>query len=857
MLVNTRGEAAIIGTVLLILAVVVSGGIVAYYAIQQTQSVDASCLEVLNGIEFVDVGYTCRMLDAPEGALTSFSIKISDDRIDGFQVGLEQGGATQTYEVKEGRSYNELCLIGNNFAESLSAPASGDTRTYVARGDVQKMFIAPILKNGKGCYAEARKEASISNECVNPAVEGEMIACLASSDLCGNEVIDVGEECDPPEQPCVPSGYGSSCVYCDASCSNRTVLGPHCGDGICQANENYTTCSSDCGPAPFCGDGDINQPHELCDGSDLGNLTCSALNFTGGTLSCTANCTLNTTQCTSQFCGNNITEGTEQCDGSDLSNRTCLDSGYIGGTLGCTSCMFNFSQCIAAPSCGNGVREGLEQCDDGNSNNNDACTNACENAICSDSIIFNQGGGTEECDDGDLESCDGCNYPQCRFDDICGDGIAECGEECDDGNSWNGDGCSANCLIETAQCGNGVVEAGELCDPPGSACGAIGNPDDSDGAGGGVTGEAIGEGGVEGSDAGGEGICSLDCRACEPAEGASLNQPSWSTGSSVEGAPVSLLVSGTNVGTLPLEIHLYEDDPVFDDLLQSVTTVFDSAGSPVITTFPAPWQCDILFGILCDWFEGVESEIYAIVSIQGQPGTEVIGTAILRTTQGNPLCGNGLVQSSEACDPAYSLGCDPDGPLGPIRPGYGESCFECSEACTLYSVDGPYCGDSFIDSAFGELCDGNSEACTTAQGYLGTRPCLSCTSFGTCTSDLFCGDGVRNGPEACDGSDLNGQSCISLGFTGGTLGCLAGCGGFDTSQCTTGNPVCGNGIVEQGEDCDPPGTTGGACEITGDSTGDGSVITGDATGSGSGLGSTTAGTQVCSSTCTWECTVNP
>jgi len=64
----------------------------------------------------------------------------------------------------------------------------------------------------------------------------------------------------------------------------------------------------------------------------------------------------------------------------------------------------------------------------------------------------------------------------------------------------------------------------------------------------------------------------------------------------------------------------------------------------------------------------------------------------------------------------------------------------------------------------------------------------------------YCGDGKKNGTEQCDGSDLGGQSCstIGLGFTGGSLACKPASCTWDTSKCTT----CGNGVIETGEDCD-------------------------------------------------------
>jgi len=51
-------------------------------------------------------------------------------------------------------------------------------------------------------------------------------------------------------------------------------------------------------PAPGCGNGQLD-PGEACDGSDLGGATCQdLLDFTGGTLACTARCQLDSSGCT-------------------------------------------------------------------------------------------------------------------------------------------------------------------------------------------------------------------------------------------------------------------------------------------------------------------------------------------------------------------------------------------------------------------------------------------------------------------------------------------------------------------------------------------------------------------------------
>jgi hypothetical protein len=56
------------------------------------------------------------------------------------------------------------------------------------------------------------------------------------------------------------------------------------------------------------------------------------------------------------ICGNNVVETGEQCDGTNLSSQTCTGLGYSGGTLSCTaSCTFNTSACTSpSPPSGGG-----------------------------------------------------------------------------------------------------------------------------------------------------------------------------------------------------------------------------------------------------------------------------------------------------------------------------------------------------------------------------------------------------------------------------------------------------------------------------------------------------------------------
>jgi len=100
-----------------------------------------------------------------------------------------------------------------------------------------------------------------------------------------------------------------------------------------------------------------------------------------------------------------------------------------------------------------------------------------------------------------------------------------------------------------------------------------------------------------------------------------------------------------------------------------------------------------------------------------------------------------------------------------------------------------------------------------------------------CGTGPTCGNNTAETGETCDGTDLNGASCTDFGFTGGTLACNSTCDGYDTSGCTTSTgPVCGNGIIETGEDCDSGNLGGATCSSLGFS----------------------GGTLSCSSSCTYD-----
>lgn len=140
---------------------------------------------------------------------------------------------------------------------------------------------------------------------------------------CGNGQIDPGEACDGNQlngATCETLGLGAGGLSCRRDCK--------------------TFDRSLCGAAPTCGNGVVDAA-EVCEGADLSGQSCMSLGLGTGTLACLPNCNGHQTQgCMNNnpaTCGNGRAEGTEVCDGADLGGATCQSLGFTGGTLSCAA----------------------------------------------------------------------------------------------------------------------------------------------------------------------------------------------------------------------------------------------------------------------------------------------------------------------------------------------------------------------------------------------------------------------------------------------------------------------------------------------------------------------------------------
>jgi fibro-slime domain-containing protein len=180
-------------------------------------------------------------------------------------------------------------------------------------------------------------------------------------------------------------------------------------------------------------------------------------------------------------------------DGKLTSDEACDDGNTVDGD-GCSanclavepgySCTPPGMPCHKIARCGDGLVADSEACDDGNTTDGDGCSSKCKlelgfkcsgspsvctHTTCGDGIKE----GAEECDDGNTIPFDGCSAtcqtePDCSAGackSTCGDGIV-IGEECDDGNTKNGDGCSSDCKVEKGF----TCSQTQTCDMVNGAC---------------------------------------------------------------------------------------------------------------------------------------------------------------------------------------------------------------------------------------------------------------------------------------------------------------------------------------------------------------------------------------------------
>ncbi len=316
------------------------------------------------------------------------------------------------------------CGDGNacNGAETCDAATGCGAGTPLSCDDGDVCNGSETCDAASGCEPGTPLSCDDGNACNGAETCDAATGCGAGTplscddgDVCnGIETCDAASGCQAGSAPACGAADGCCAAGCtsaqDPDCDD-------CGDGVCAAGEDCTSCPADCasGAGATCGNGVC----EAANGEDC--TTCAAdcngkLNGKPSTRYCCGGGP-SAVGCSDARCG----DGGSQCTETPAASSCCGDL-TCEGTESSVNCPLD---CGAAPACGDGVCNGNETvC---------SCAGDCgappsnEAGACGDGVD-NDCDGTADCGDSD---CDGVAACQCgEVGSPCSSNASCCSNQC-------------------------------------------------------------------------------------------------------------------------------------------------------------------------------------------------------------------------------------------------------------------------------------------------------------------------------------------------------------------------------------------------------------------------------------------
>lgn len=479
--------------------------------------------------------------------------------------------------------------------------------------------------------------------------------------------------------------------------------------------------------------------------------------------------------CDQGQCASSCSNGLVRCDSScfDVQNdpMNCGDCGVQCSTSG---------EHVAGGACKQGVCK-LE-CEPGWVNADGRDANGCEEevkAVCGNGLIENG------------EVCDGSRLNDETCESLVGlgsTGKLRCAADC---LSYDMGNCSA-----PTTCGNGKVDEGEVCDNldiNGATCESV-----------------VGEGstGVVLCNANCLGFSLVACSAPTTCGNAKLDDGEKCDGDLINGATCESVVGVGSKGTVRCDENCANYD------IAECTAAAECGNNQLET------------GEVCDGtnFNGATCASLVGAGSRGSLVCNGCGSISTANCSAPSTCGNGTLEGNEVCDGSNINNATCESVVGEGSQGT----LKCASNCANFDISqcsaASTCGNGFVEN--GEACDGerlNDQTCSSVLGVSasGSLACKSdCSGFDTSSCVPIvnsCGNGTIDTAlgEVCDGNKLNNATCESLvgkGSTGNPL-CASGCKSYDLSQCTAASK-CGNGSIDAGEVCDGSNVGGmTSCEL--------------------------------------------